>query len=688
MNYLPEYLKDAGELARPDSIQIESHKPGPRHVMSRNSNGDVVSEYGDDTWNFTMFVGAGLRFNIESFIQEISDKDSSEVYRDEFKLILYRIIYNSRARALNTVAQLFNILKRHARFASRNKISIKESLNDSSMLDFIVDDPCLNKLQIGRRLLDAKVLFSSLHSISTNVIGFDLFPSSAVFKYLNELIKEYPSKQMQTPVIPTRILSNRITLCLNYIEKFNIFKEHFRNLFEFYATTKENYIVNGIDKKKASYLLADDFKREINKSLYLEFIEFYQISDYVSFRGIIGRIRLAVFEMIHAFTGMRVGESISIAMDAYKVKKVGRYDISIIRSYTTKMARDQGYYADWVTSPEIDYAFKVANYINYILLFHEYGLKPEQVDEALVPLFLSYDYRTKARENNPIFDYPIQKMKSSGQSNHPINQDPGIVLLEEDMAEILALDPYLDIDSLKPSIEIGKPFIFQTHMYRRSLAVYTARSGLVSLPTLKKQLKHVQIQTSAYYGRDAAFAKNFILPKSGIKSLDSAVISQRGFIKEFQDELIEGQVDYLFDEVITADEVVFGGMGAQIQKQKLSGSLPTVFTDRKKTRQSIKQGRLRYAETPLGGCMSIEVCDRIAFSSITTCVGCPSSVFNNKTVPLLIKTKQNYENRLSQFGIGTPYGKQLERDIRDIESVLNMREKLEIKQDNKEDKNG
>ena len=74
--------------------------------------------------------------------------------------------------------------------------------------------------------------------------------------------------------------------------------------------------------------------------------------------------------------------------------------------------------------------------------------------------------------------------------------------------------------------------------------------------------------------------------------------------------------------------------------------------------------------------MATEVCDRIAFSSITTCVGCKFSVFNSRTVPLLKKTKADYGVRLEQFGTGTPYGRQLERDIRDIETVLAMREKL------------
>lgn len=301
---------------------------------------------------------------------------------------------------------------------------------------------------------------------------------------------------------------------------------------------------------------------------------------------------------------------------------------------------------------------------------------PKEINESSTPLFLSSDYKKNLNNKGSLYEYPTQRIKLSGWQDHPINKDQEIIVRKEDLAEILAIDSFLDIDSLKPGIEIGKPFSFQTHMYRRSLAVYTARSGLVSLPALKIQLKHIRIQTSAYYGKNAAFAKNFILPKLDEKIIDDTIISQRGFINEFHDELLEAQADLLYTEIVTTDEVIFGGIGSQIHKQKTSGTLPVVFTNRKDTIARIKQGRLRYTETPLGGCMATELCDRVAFSSITICLRCPSSVFNNKTVKILEKTKKDYLNRLSLFGVDTPYGKQLEIDIKDIESLLKMREKL------------
>ena len=40
--------------------------------------------------------------------------------------------------------------------------------------------------------------------------------------------------------------------------------------------------------------------------------------------------------------------------------------------------------------------------------------------------------------------------------------------------------------------------------------MYAHRSGLVTLPTLKRQLQHITQEMSMYYARGSAFAKGFI----------------------------------------------------------------------------------------------------------------------------------------------------------------------------------
>ncbi len=675
MNYIPEFLCTAGNLAKPDAIVIDDYIPRSKHVMSRDSNGTIVSRYEDPMWDFTMFIGKGLRFYISRFISEVAPKERTQEYESDLKTIMFFILYYSRAKSMNTVSDLYRILKRQIKFSCKYNVSIKESLSDMRLLNDMVSSSDMDKFQIGRHLVDVNVLYSSLNCISKNVSGFEFYPTSEVLTNLRRLMKEYPYNLNQTPIIPSRILSSRIALCFDYIDNFLLYKDLFLALFKIRKYIINKNLENCESRKRAMGRTSNEFKLELTNTKYTEFSDFFGVVDYITLKGVIGKVRLAIIEMIHAFTGMRISECELIAMDGYRVEKIGHHEVSIIRSYTSKMSKDRGYFSDWVTSPEIKRAFDAAKALNHAILLMNHDLMPDQVIESSTPLFISADLRSN-RIKNPIYNFPIAKIKLNGWDNHPINLDGNMIVQEEDIAEILATTPSLDIGSLKYGVELGKPFSFQTHMYRRSLAVFTARSGLVSLPTLKNQLKHIRVQTSAYYGKDASFAKNLILDKTGDKHYDSAVSSQRGFIKEFQNEADEAQVDMLLDNIITSDQVVFGGMGTQIQKQKIKGKLPSIFLDRKKTLNQVKQGRLRYVETPLGGCMATDICDRVAFSSIATCVTCSFSIFHDRSVPLLEKTKNDYAKRLVQFGSSTPYGKQLERDIRDIETVLQVREDL------------
>ena len=675
MNILPRYLTVIGDLAEPDRIESESYLPSDDHVMSRDARGNVVSVYGNNKWDYSMFPGR----NVFIFDRILDDLEETQMYLTDIKYILFKFIYCQYFTSFNTIDAHWSNLKQIVRLASEKGISLKEALKNKGIFDPILDNPELSKNQIGGLLVRMKGLFGVLHLLSCQQDDFEYVPDDGMFEYLEKLIEEYPTSIQQTPVIPARILSRRIEASFEYIDKFLRMKDLFVSLFKARIQAEDKWAKIAAESKdpvgQIPGRITKDFYTELSKSKYTEFKDFFGVYDLITLRAVVSKVRIPMTEMIHAFSGMRSQEVAALALDAYKVKEIGRQRVPVLRSYTTKMARDSGYFADWVTSPEIENIFKAGKVINECILRYDYRIDPRKVSDSEIPLFISNHIRKNSRGSGGLFQFPIKKM-TLRYPEHPLNTDPEIIVNEDDIAEIFAIDPLATPESLSPLVVAGEPFMFQTHMYRRSLAVYASRSGLVSLPTLKKQLKHIAIQTSAYYGNDAAFAKNLILPKSDNEAFDSAVISQRGFIKEFQEESAEGQADLLYQEVVTADQIVFGGMGTQIQKQKNSGTLPTVFTDRERTKKAIKQGRLRYAETPLAGCMAVDVCERIAFSSITTCIGCGDSVFNNRSVDLLNKTRTEYQERLDKFGKGTPYGMQLERDIRDIDSALRMREKL------------
>ena len=62
----------------------------------------------------------------------------------------------------------------------------------------------------------------------------------------------------------------------------------------------------------------------------------------------------------------------------------------------------------------------------------------------------------------------------------------------------------------EPRFQLGVPWTLTSHQLRRSLALYAQRSGLVSLPSLRRQLQHITEEMSRYYARGSAFANNII----------------------------------------------------------------------------------------------------------------------------------------------------------------------------------
>jgi hypothetical protein len=164
----------------------------------------------------------------------------------------------------------------------------------------------------------------------------------------------------------------------------------------------------------------------------------------------------------------------------------------------------------------------------------------------------------------------------------------------EDTAELKRVDMHRAWED-EPKYAIGQQWPFTRHQLRRSLALYAQRSGLVTLPTLKRQLQHITQEMSMYYARGSAFAKGFI---------DT---HKAHFAKEWAEA--QGLSEYLAyaEQVLFSDERLFGGHAAWTQSRAVQASPVSVYS-REETVRMFGKGQLAYRETVLGGCASVEPC--------------------------------------------------------------------------------
>src|SRR5258706_10613078 len=122
------------------------------------------------------------------------------------------------------------------------------------------------------------------------------------------------------------------------------------------------------------------------------------------------------------------------------------------------------------------------------------------------------------------------------------------IIEEADLRELEQIDPHRAWRS-EERFKPGIPWTFTSHQLRRSLALYAQRSGLVSLPSLRRQLQHVTEEMSRYYARGSTGAKDLIGD------------NKHHFGCDWQDaQPVSAAMSYL-QNVLLTDEVLFGAHG-------------------------------------------------------------------------------------------------------------------------------
>jgi hypothetical protein len=233
----------------------------------------------------------------------------------------------------------------------------------------------------------------------------------------------------------------------------------------------------------------------------------------------------------------------------------------------------------WVTNDEghraITISKSIADFIYGIL-----DVKPAKSTDRInkFPLFVSVAYLPICQTDFVTYDgmyrtgsfhvYYFDKLKK--------NIFPKIE--DGDIRELEQIDPHRAWRS-ETKFRIGQTWPFKTHQLRRSLALYAHRSGLVSLTSLRRQLKHITEEMTRYYSRGSTYAKNLIGDDN------------EHFGKEWQETAPMSAALSYFANVIFSDEVLFGGHANWLNNQlREPGSI--IKFDRSETIRRFKKGLL------------------------------------------------------------------------------------------------
>lgn len=567
----------------PDSFNILNDSlPSDDFVVSRSPTGAIISLYGDIVWDFTIYHPDGkpspLLF---SYWDQGELTPNRQELIKEIKHIFFILIWlrDKSPLSFGTLRNYLTITRDIAKFAERKHTTLKEVIgNNKLFLEFVRSQNSGWFIETLSSLL-LLLIASSYQNLAIKII------EPEIIRQLQKQNKQYRASLNQHAPIPTRIYSEILKNWTCYLEEWEkVSNELMLLILECYeyklsCSAKRAYFHSILDN------VSEPLKNFVNEHTGQFTIK--QISSLVTATQCICKL------VIQAFSGMRDEEAQTIPYQCIKEVISNSQKHYLIIGRTTKLNQGNAKTTQWITSIEglkaVRIAQKIADHIYQIL--DEQGIQ-KSTDIFQYPLFISASYfgfSSKPIEST-IKQYRIGTLYSKQVVDKLI---PQIKLA--DVEELEQIDPHRAWRSEEIFL-IGQYWPFTTHQLRRSLALYAQRSGLVSLPSLRRQLQHITNEMTSYYAKGSTFAKNLIND------------DKSHFANEWQQTQLESNsLGYIFN-VLMSNTPLYGGH-IHWMENTLKNEEGMIIFDRKQTLQRFKKGDISYKETIMGGCTKVGACN-------------------------------------------------------------------------------
>jgi len=635
-------------LSAPDSILIDTfdiNEIRQDFIISREKDGKILSLYKDNVWNLKTYVSNPSQHGIIDFENRIESSNISDVKKLMFLLIVFGSGRNGSQYSVETLGHYFNdVMVPLSKFALENKTTITKIIENNILLNSYINNKCSNLGKV--QCLSSTLVF--LDNLSNRSTQINFQRNKNIFELLKSKINDFSAEHHQTSIIPSRILAESIRQRWIQIEEI---ETNLTNLIKFL----DMYIES--ERFASGETMINKYKWDCNKTLqWKEAINFYQLNNLfkkyslknrINFKGFITKIQGTCKHLLHAYTGMRNGEMLNTQSNCLESVSTNSGICRIISTTSKFTGTNQN--AKWITSKEVERIIFILKSINQVIAKH-YNLNLNDL-----PLFLSgniFVEKRKIRANENI----RAKRKFDKKDELPLDYSL-LRLTIEDIQEIEEIDFNKNIRDL----EIELPWEFKTHQYRRSLAIYSIQSGLVSLGALQIQMKHLFREMTLYYGNGASYARKlFDIPKDHIA---------------YELDTLKPELDTLayIKNVIFSDEKLFGVHGNFVENNTKQNNheFKTYFLEnRDKTLKQFKNGEIAYKETALGGCIATEACDSRLIRSITACFDCHGGVLKKSKVDNVIQKQKEFISFLDPSSI------EYRTEVEDLNKLEELKSKL------------
>lgn len=604
MSVVFEYLPDIEKRSLNGYTEQQS-EPNDKLVISRTSNGKILSKYGDDIWDLSPYKSrqkGTSKFNFKKI------KNPSLIQEAKKLTYLIMLYTEGRAGSLLSIGNLyiyFYTIVNLSIYAKAQRLTLKELLSSNKFLSiFILSNPSSS---LSR-------LLNFLHTIDNNLSGINYIKNEEILAILSS---KKPETE-QTEVIPTSILSESIAHRWEQFNEVNTYINELCVYLKYYQDHRE-------------YINKRSFRKD---SIHPKWISLYKLFDKygvhncTSVPAFIRKIQGTCKHLIHAYSGMRDDEALSLKTACIdEIADTYTNSITRIIGTTTKLEGTKKT-TKWVTSKEIVPVIQMLTRLSIVIC------KNFRIADGEIPLFPSTKILQEVNYNKGIYAY----LNNSDQLPLDLHR---VAIKESDIKELEEIDYVRDWRNTE-AFKIGAPWNFKSHQYRRSLAVYSIQSGIVSIGALRKQFKHLFKEMTFYYGNGASSAKKlFNLPNNHIAN----------DMIDLKPEL--DALSYI-KNVILSDDKLFGIHGSFVEKNiksDIADKNVYILENRAKTINLFKNGELSYQETALGGCVSSEACNYRLTRSITACLDCSEWIAQKEKLEGVIEKQKDYVEYLDKNSI-------------------------------------
>ena len=640
-------------------------------VLSRMKSGEILSVYSDNIWDLSPYLPkCDCRLNFDSWLENARENDFLYCQiRAEMKKISFALLYIKSGKSIiKSIEQRHTVLRQFAAIAYKNGCTLQQLFSDVSYMSKV------NDAYVGvsyQKAIHIKAFITDCFALQQQYPL--LIPAFSTYKPIEHLAKLAAQLRLQsgkvgpqTKVVPSRLY---IALINALADKLNEFNQNASALLKWFQRKQQD----------ANFaLMPTEFKREKNAVSFADardllgltaLFENNQIQKHANLTRYMTLIQGMAKLWIHLFTGMRDNEVNQLSSDCYQTIQSNEHLVHVIMGYTSKLHGGGNKSTYWITFEDIQVGVHAAQSIGeiYALLNSHYDMS-NPAEYPLFPTLYSQKHRNKNNRNiEHETDFISNFEGAPTRTNTNFNQylsrisvllGDGVKITESDIAELEAFDGFRNWREEK-DCQVGQYWNICTHQFRRSLAVYSARSGIVGLGALSVQYKHLTEAMTLYYRNNAVFAPNILVSDS-----------QKEFLQELEyQRLVHSYAQFEYG-VINSSSRLLGGAGTYFQLQKDREQLLTVFPNREETIKRMKKGEIAYKTSLLGACTNPDSCEKISFTAITSCLSCAHAVFDAESAEKMQKVVQRLQRLRDTQAPNSLLYKQTDSDLQELTKIM------------------